>query len=417
MSNELVKIVDFDKVVHNSISQLEIESTGDFVGLRSRFPNLNKAIKRYFRPNNIYTIAGASGAGKSYLLTMLKIDFTSMVPLNINISDIPDDTVQKVLDTNNYYLKVDYLVRPALNADFAKADKKLLILDFSLEMSQEATFIRSLANLSCNNTDYLTSSLAGSDFSSDGDYSYKKIDKNDLLFVKKLAIEYKNAISATDESNKKMIVYIPIRGPISINSFVYACYTAMEKYPDRQLITLYDHTLLTESEDDDDRKIQDKFIKKVINVREETNAIMIQLAQMNSNIEDDKRRQNPGLHYPVKKDIYEGGQLYQGSDFVFMMYMPHKIGINTYGPYSIKSKGVIHLANIKNRFGVQTNLWFRDNLDKGEIAPGSLEKVEDFGEIVPYDDIIKTLVKKEKDNKITDNNQNSPPINFKWNDF
>lgn len=413
---EKARSVKFDDVVENTIHQIEAESNGDFVGLRSRFPNLNKTIKRYFRPNNIYTIAGASGAGKSYLLTMLKVDFTSMVPLSIDITDISDNTVKKVLDSGNFFLQGNSLIRPALNKQYADAGKKVVILDFSLEMSQEASFIRTLANLSYNNTDYITSSLAGNEFSSDGDYTYQKIEKSDLHFIKKLAVEYKNTISVTGEDNKKLIQYIPFKGPITVNGFINTCLEAKERYPDRQIIILYDHTLLTDSEDSD-QKIQDKFIKKAINVRDETDAIMILLSQMNSNIEDDKRRQNPNLHYPTKKDIYEGGQLYQGSDFVFTMFMPHKIGINSYGPYSIKAKNIIHLGNIKNRYGTQTNLWFINDLDKGEITPGKLEKVDNAGEITPYKDIIKVLVDNNQTNVNNNPKEKTAPSNFNWSEI
>jgi len=124
-----------------------------------------------------------------------------------------------------------------------------------------------------------------------------------------------------------------------------------------------------------DLELQDNTIKTIVPLRDAYDIMFLILAQMNSNIEDDKRRNTPALHYPVKKDIYMGGQLYQGSDYVLTMFNPSSIGIANYGPrelptvYNINGrKELIHIGIIKSRSGSTGQTWLLNELSTGKLT-------------------------------------------------
>jgi hypothetical protein len=91
-------------------------------------------------------------------------------------------------------------------------------------------------------------------------------------------------------------------------------------------------------------------------------------------MEDDKRRLTPALHYPTKKDLYAGGQVYQGSDYVFVSVMPSKLGIAEYGIDKRPTKDIIHFSKIKSRDDTDGQIWLKNALHKGRIFATSYNK-------------------------------------------
>ncbi len=162
-------------------------------------------------------------------------------------------------------------------------------------------------------------------------------------------------------------------------------------YPNYKLIIQIDHTLLLEKMGNEgDQELMDNQAKRYKDWRDIYDAIVFPLTQLNSDIEDDRRRLNPKLQYPLKSDLYRGGQLYQSSDFVFVAFMPSAIHIDEYGPKKIPTEKLLHLAMIKSRHGAQGHIWLYDALNKGAILNALLPDNSKPGKKLPIEPL-KTL--------------------------
>jgi len=101
-------------------------------------------------------------------------------------------------------------------------------------------------------------------------------------------------------------------------------------------------------------------------------SMYIVLSQMNRTIEDHTRRVNGNVgNYPVSADLFGADALMQNADVVMLMNRPDKMGITEYGPEKIKVEdGMIVFHLIKNRFGDQCMLFFKQDLKYFEVQEG-----------------------------------------------
>jgi hypothetical protein len=76
---------------------------------------------------------------------------------------------------------------------------------------------------------------------------------------------------------------------------------------------------------------------------------IIQLSQMNREIEDKDRINNPSLHFPTRRDIFGSDSLFQASDYVVVIHRPELLGIKSYGinNWPVKDKIYMHILKIK----------------------------------------------------------------------
>lgn len=106
------------------------------------------------------------------------------------------------------------------------------------------------------------------------------------------------------------------------------------------------------------------------------------VSQLNRNIENPERSQNPKLHYPNKTDLFGASSVYFGSDYVIIAHKPCLVdGVSNY--YGPEKKGypnglpvfnpknaeqpMIYLHIIKERFGTTKIVPFVDNLASATI--------------------------------------------------
>ena len=59
-------------------------------GLICRWPSLNRAMLKYWRPKSLIGIAGASGSAKSYIGNMIRTDLTDTQEIVLELDKIDD---------------------------------------------------------------------------------------------------------------------------------------------------------------------------------------------------------------------------------------------------------------------------------------------------------------------------------------
>lgn len=143
----------------------------------------------------------------------------------------------------------------------------------------------------------------------------------------------------------------------------------------KPIIVTIDHSVLIKKGVDETSQIEVLYnlssemvyLKKKI-----PDSMYIVLSQMNRTIEDHTRRVNGNVgNYPTSSDLFGADALMQNADAVILMNRPDKMGITEYGPEKIKVEdGMIVFHLIKNRFGDQCMLFFKQDLKYFEVQEG-----------------------------------------------
>lgn len=372
----LLQASGLEEAAINAIKLAKEESNVDNIGLRCRWSTINRAVLKNWRFNNIYLLAGASGSAKSYILNMLRTDFTDTEAIHLPAKGVSTRLIDQLTSFGEFCLKNDQLVREPLNGDYKK---KILWLNFGFDMGPEVEMLRTAAIMAGSNYAYLLSSEAKEH---NGKYEYNTLSKEELYIITQILKEYV----------KSRTNIIMIRQPGTIQDILILIDKYANKYKDHKIIVSIDHLLLIDKGNlKGDLESQNESIKKLKDIRDIYQAMIIPLAQMNSDIEDDRRRMNPKLHYPMKSDIYMGGQVFQSSDFVFTIFMPESIGMETYGKNLYPTKNLIHFSMIKSRHGRTGQAWLINGLAHGQLYETKPPK-NSIGEKFQWTPI-KTLIK------------------------
>lgn len=97
---------------------------------------------------------------------------------------------------------------------------------------------------------------------------------------------------------------------------------------DKWLIVILDHTLLVNSDNyKDERMIISELERVFIKAKKVGMTSIIQLSQMNRNIENIDRINNPSSHYPMRSDLSSSDSVFQGSDVIAVLSRPETLGI------------------------------------------------------------------------------------------
>lgn len=295
---------------------LEEERDGKQRGLYCRFKPINVGMLRYWRFGYINLIGGSSGAGKSYMLNHLHEDFTNPL-LNGNcIFGLP------------------------------------VILHFAYESRGSDEVIRNIGAKLGKSYSYLLSA----EFQA-ANRDYNRLTDDELAHAMDRMVELKDrTIYYTKGTGNRKQMYDTI-------------YKVKSLHPNRPLIITTDHShLIKKAEERNDLELIAEHAQDLIKyVRDFDNPMIIDLAQLNADIEDIKRRENPTLHYPIKGDVHGSNQLFWACDNVILLHRPDLIGIKKYGIEGRDSKDLIHAALIKTRFGRTGNIWLQSELNKGRI--------------------------------------------------
>lgn len=223
-------------------------------------------------------------------------------------------------------------------------DQEIVILSFSYEMLSYRQVGRKLSNKLRKTTAEL--------YSSDQSLSNTEFNKIEEVAdkIKKYPIYYIDTPS-TVENMEKTIDYFHEN-------------IAKGKW----LIVILDHALLVEGQGESERgtivDLQKMFIRK----KKLSNTSIIQISQMNRNIEQPDRINNPSMHYPMRSDLAASDAIFQASDYVTALSRPELLNITAYGIDRLSVKDKVYLHFLKVRDGEPFILEFENELKYGNLV-------------------------------------------------
>jgi replicative DNA helicase len=291
--------------------------------LATRWKKFNKSCMGGIEPNTIYTIVGISGSGKSSFVNTLETD---LIDLNSN--------------------------------------QDVIVLNFSFEMLSSRQVGRKISSKLRQTTAEL--------------YSANNELTDDLL----------DRVEQTSQQIKSYpIYYVDTPGTVEdIASTINYFYETKAK--DKKFVIILDHTLLVEGQNRESAlQVISELQKLFIKVKKLPNTTIIQLSQMNRNIENPERINNPSMHYPMRSDISSADTIFHASDYVICIHRPELLNIQQYGPNRLLVKNKVYLHILKNR-------------DAGECA------ILEFDNDLKYNNLIETIREEEPASKISFSNNN-----------
>jgi replicative DNA helicase len=291
--------------------------------LATRWKKFNKSCMGGIEPNTIYTIVGISGSGKSSFVNTLETD---LIDLNSN--------------------------------------QDVIVLNFSFEMLSSRQVGRKISSKLRQTTAEL--------------YSANNELTDDLL----------DRVEQTSQQIKSYpIYYVDTPGTVEdIASTINYFYETKAK--DKKFVIILDHTLLVEGQNRESAlQVISELQKLFIKVKKLPNTTIIQLSQMNRNIENPERINNPSMHYPMRSDISSADTMFHASDYVICIHRPELLNIQQYGPNRLLVKNKVYLHILKNR-------------DAGECA------ILEFDNDLKYNNLIETIREEEPARKISFSNNN-----------
>lgn len=272
--------------------------THEIEPLKTRWNKFNDMCCGGIEPGCVYTVAGASGTGKSSFVNTLETD---LIELNPN--------------------------------------RQLVILSFSFEMLSRAQIGRKLSNKLHQTTTQLYS--ASQDISKD---NFNLIEKTAKSFEDYPIYYVDNAASV--QRIEDTIVY-------------FQKTIAKDKW---LIVILDHTLLVSSDNYKDERMIISELEKVFIKLKKVGTTSIIQLSQMNRNIESIDRINNPSSHYPMRSDLSSSDSVFQGSDVIVVLSRPEILGITAYGPQRLPVQNRIYLHFLKVREGELAILEFENDL-------------------------------------------------------
>lgn len=326
MENISTKTLTFRHIssaTNEAVEYIRKRKNHEIVSLRTRWSKFNKSCMGGIEPNTIYTIVGISGSGKSSFVNTLESD---LIDLNSN--------------------------------------QDVVVLNFSFEMLSSRQVGRKLSSKLRQTTAQLYSS------SSDLD--------NTLL----------EEVEQTSQQIKSYpIYYVDTPGTVAdIASTIDYFYE--NKAKGKKFVIILDHTLLVEGQNRESAlQVISDLQKLFIRVKKFSDTTIIQLSQMNRNIENPERINNPSMHYPMRSDISSADTIFHASDYVICIHRPELLNIQSYGPNRLPVRDKVYLHILKNR-------------DAGECS------ILEFDNDLKYNNLIETIREDEPVRKISFSNNN-----------
>jgi len=284
-SYNTLKIRSMSEVSQEAITYIAGRRDHSIVSLKTRWSKFNKQCMGGIEPNTVYTIAGISGAGKSSFGNEIATDIIDLNP-----------------------------------------SENIIILNFSLEMVGFRQVGRTLSNKLKKTTSEL--------YSSEKNLDDKTFDK---------------VVTVANQLKKYPIYFVDNPGTSKqVEETIMAFYNKYVKGTNKHFIIMYDHALLTKREGTVIETISN-LLQVFIQVKKLPLTSVIVLTQMNRNIEQPERINNPLAHYPMRSDLSSSDAIFQGSDYVLALHRPELLGIQEYGPNKLPTSHKVFMHILKNR--------------------------------------------------------------------
>ena len=272
-------------VAQEAVNYIAGRREHNITSLKTRWIKFNKQCMGGIEPNTVYTIAGISGSGKSSMANLIQTDIIDLNP-----------------------------------------NEDVIVLTFSLEMVGFRQVGRTLSNKLRRTTSTL--------YSSETD-----LDEN----------TFKDVINVSNQLKKYPVYFVDNPGtPTQVNNIIRWFYDKYVKDTNKHFVIIYDHALLTKQEGSTIETISE--LERVfIQAKKLPLTSVIQLAQMNRNIEQPERINNPLSHYPMRSDLSSSDSIFQASDYVLVIHRPEILNIQEYGPNHLPVNNKVYLHMLKNR--------------------------------------------------------------------
>lgn len=323
ISSKTLSFRHISTATNEAVEYIRKRKNHEIQSLRTRWNKFNKSCMGGIEPNTIYTIVGISGSGKSSFVNTLETD---LIDLNSN--------------------------------------QDVIVLNFSFEMLSSRQVGRKISSKLRQTTAEL--------------YSANNELTDDLL----------DRVEQTSQQIKSYpIYYVDTPGTVEdIASTINYFYETKAK--DKKFVIILDHTLLVEGQNRESAlQVISELQKLFIKVKKLPNTTIIQLSQMNRNIENLERINNPSMHYPMRSDISSADTIFHASDYVICIHRPELLNIQQYGPNRLLVKNKVYLHILKNR-------------DAGECT------ILEFDNDLKYNNLIETIREEEPARKISFSNNN-----------
>ena len=181
-------------------------------------------------------------------------------------------------------------------------------------------------------------------------------------------VDYEEILKQTEKIKQYPIYYVDCPGTVDEIRDTIIRFQLLEEMKHKWLIVILDHTLLTRGrQTESEREIISSLQRMFMERKKYGRITIIQLSQMNREIEDKDRINNPNLHYPMRRDLFGSDSIFQTSDYVIVLHRPEIIGISEYGPKKLPVKDMIYMHFLKNREGEPKILSFENNLKYNRI--------------------------------------------------